>query len=138
MMLLTIWPRTYLGEAEGLYRAAIDAGEIPALTGLAMLLRKAGRYEETNASYRAAIKAGDRNSLVMLGAALLAEPGGEGAGQSSIAPGKPHRRRPRRRSQPVFEAAVIGLDPVVRVLLDVVPCRRDQAVKHAREDRPCR
>jgi hypothetical protein len=35
----------------------------------------------------------------------------------------------------VFELAVIGLDRVVRVLLDVVPCLRDQLIQHAGVDR---
>jgi hypothetical protein len=35
-----------------------------------------------------------------------------------------------RGSQPVLEPAVVGLDRVVRVRLDVVPCLRDELVKH--------
>jgi hypothetical protein len=38
-------------------------------------------------------------------------------------------------SPPVFEAAVVGFDPVVRVLLDVMPRRWQQFVEHPRVDR---
>jgi hypothetical protein len=39
------------------------------------------------------------------------------------------------RSEPVFELAVVGLDRVVGILLDVVPRRRDEVVEHGRVDR---
>ena len=35
----------------------------------------------------------------------------------------------------MLELAVIGLDPVVGIPLDVVPCGRDQLVEHGRVDR---
>jgi hypothetical protein len=38
-------------------------------------------------------------------------------------------------SQPVFEPAVVGLDPVVGVLLDVMPRRRHHLVEDPRVDR---
>jgi hypothetical protein len=34
------------------------------------------------------------------------------------------------RSQPVFQPTVVGLDRIVRVPLDVVPCLPDQLVEH--------
>jgi hypothetical protein len=49
---------------------------------------------------------------------------------SARVPGTSHR------SQSLFDAAVVGFDAVVRVLLNVVPGRRDQLVKHPRVD-PC-
>ena len=45
------------------------------------------------------------------------------------------RSQPAHRSEPVFELAVIGLDRIVRVPLDVMPRRRDQLVEHGRVDR---
>jgi hypothetical protein len=38
---------------------------------------------------------------------------------------------PVHRSQPVFQPAVISLDRIVGVLLDMVPRRRDELVEHA-------
>jgi hypothetical protein len=35
----------------------------------------------------------------------------------------------------VLELAVVGFDPVVGILLDVVPCGREQLVEHGRVDR---
>ena len=55
-------------------------------------------------------------------------------------PGDDHLRgpvglQPAHRSESVFELAVIGLDRIVRVSLDVMPRRRDQLVEHGRVDR---
>jgi hypothetical protein len=45
------------------------------------------------------------------------------------------RAQAAHRSQPLFEATVVGFDPVVRVLLDVVPRRQHQLVKDSWVDR---
>ncbi len=44
------------------------------------------------------------------------------------------RLQPTHRSQPAFELAVIGLDRIVGVLLNVVPRGRQQLVEHTRVD----
>jgi hypothetical protein len=42
--------------------------------------------------------------------------------------------KPAHRSQPAFELTMVGLDRIVRVLLDVVPRRRNQLAEHTGVD----
>ncbi len=54
-------------------------------------------------------------------------------------PGDDHLRcsilQSAHRSEPALELAVIGLDRVVRVLIDMMPCGRSQFVQHSGVDR---